>query len=410
MYSKDSYNYGRHGRKRRLKPISVIITLLVIILISGGLYFLLFNGKNKYEDYTTYNTNNKQYGTVKHYEKDNDQFYVSLYYPKVKEKNLNKIIKESYTTYLKSEKKKKDQKDILYLDYSCKKIYKQYVVVELDYGDLLNTLGVSEYDKESTSIKVDQDSFTYYTDDTLKNKIVINYKEYKDYIKLANKNIPSNAPLGVKAPKLMKVDPKKKMVAITLDDGPHKTLTERAMNAFEKYNGRGTFFELGQNMNLYPDIVKSVYERGHEIASHTYQHAQLTKLDATALDEEIKKTQDACFKATGTEPTLVRPPYGAKNDAVKSAFNTYGLSMILWDGDTEDWRYSKATDGAQIVCNNIIRDAKAKTGDGNIVLIHDIHENSVAGLEMALDQLSKEGYQFVTVSDLIKYKGHSEYK
>ena len=54
--------------------------------------------------------------------------------------------------------------------------------------------------------------------------------------------------------------------------------------------------------------------------------------------------------------------------------------------------------------------AKAKTGDGNIVLIHDIHENSVAGLEMALDQLSKEGYQFVTVSDLLKYKGHSEYK
>lgn len=208
----------------------------------------------------------------------------------------------------------------------------------------------------------------------------------------------------------MKVDPKKKMVAITLDDGPHKTLTERAMNAFEKYNGRGTFFELGQNMNLYPDIVKSVYERGHEIASHTYQHAQLTKLDVTALDEEIKKTQEACFKACGTEPTLIRPPYGAKNDTVKSAFYSYGLSMILWDGDTEDWRYSKVTNGAQIVCDNIIRDAKSKTGDGNIVLIHDIHENSVAGLEMALDQLSKEGYQFVTVSDLLKYKGHSEYK
>ena len=366
---------------------------------------------------------------------------------KLKEKNLNKIIKESYSTYLKSEKKKKDQKDILYLDYSCKKIYKQYVVVELDYkrinedetkakatksimtydcktnqlltlkdclhgkyGDLLNTLGVSEYDKESTSIKVDQDSFTYFTDQKLKNKITINYKENKDYIKLANKNIPSNAPLDVKAPKLMKVDPKKKMVAITLDDGPHKTLTERAMNAFEKYNGRGTFFELGQNMNLYPDIVKSVYERGHEVASHTYQHAQLTKLDATALDEEIKKTQEACFKACGTEPTLIRPPYGAKNDTVKSAFYSYGLSMILWDGDTEDWRYSKVTNGAQIVCDNIIRDAKSKTGDGNIVLIHDIHENSVAGLEMALDQLSKEGYQFVTVSDLLKYKGHSEYK
>ena len=69
------------------------------------------------------------------------------------------------------------------------------------YGDLLNTLGVSEYDKESTSIKVDQDSFTYFTDQKLKNKITVNYKENKDYIKLANKNIPSNAPLDVKTPK-----------------------------------------------------------------------------------------------------------------------------------------------------------------------------------------------------------------
>ena len=133
MYSKQSYNYGRHGSKRKLKPIPVIITLLIVILILGGIYFLLFNGKNKYEDYNTYNETNKQYGTVQHYEKENDDFYISLYYPKLKEKNLNKIIKESYSTYLKSEKKKKDQKDILYLDYSCKKIYKQYVVVELDY-------------------------------------------------------------------------------------------------------------------------------------------------------------------------------------------------------------------------------------------------------------------------------------
>ena len=64
MYSKQSYNYGRHGSKRKLKPIPVIITLLIVILILGGIYFLLFNGKNKYEDYNTYNETNKQYGTV----------------------------------------------------------------------------------------------------------------------------------------------------------------------------------------------------------------------------------------------------------------------------------------------------------------------------------------------------------
>ncbi|RHP71807.1 hypothetical protein DXA62_11465, partial [Coprobacillus sp. OF03-2AA] len=70
MYSKKSYNYGRHGSKRKLKPIPVIITLLIVILILGGIYFLLFNGKNKYEDYNTYNETNKQYGTVQHYEKE----------------------------------------------------------------------------------------------------------------------------------------------------------------------------------------------------------------------------------------------------------------------------------------------------------------------------------------------------
>lgn len=431
----------------RESKVPIFIAGSVVIIIVIGLFVLLFHGGSKYKEYNSYNENNKKYGTVEHYEKENDNFYVSLYYPKVKEKNLNKIIKESYNTYLKSQKKKKDQKDILYLDYSCKKIYKQYIVVKLDYkrvsedkkktdkakyimtydcktnqlltlkdclhgkyGDLLNSMGIGDFNKDSTLIEVGKKSFTYYSDQELKNKTVVNYKQNKDYIKLANKNIPSNAPLNIKAPNLMKVDPKKKMVAITLDDGPHKTLTERAMNAFEKYNGRATFFELGRNMEYYPNVVKEVYERGHELASHTYSHAQLTKLDSATLDAEISRTQEACFKASGTEPTLIRPPYGAKNDNVKNAFHSYGLNMILWDGDTEDWRYSKKPNGAQTVCNNIIADAKAKSGDGNIVLIHDIHENSIAGLEMALDQLSKEGYQFVTVSDLIKYKGHSEYR
>lgn len=260
------------------------------------------------------------------------------------------------------------------------------------------------------NIKISEKEFTYYLEDNMKSGITIEYEKNKDYIKLANKNIPSNVPLNVKSPKYMTVDKNKKMVAITLDDGPHKTLTDRAMKAFEKYNGRGTFFELGQNMTNNPNVVKDVYERGHEIASHTYSHAQLIKLDNNKLDEEIKKTQDACFRVTGDEPTLVRPPYGAKNDNVKNAFQSYGLTMILWDGDTEDWRYSKKADGAQTICDHIVRDATADTGDGNIILIHDIHNNSVEGLEMALEKLSEKGYQFVTVSDLLKYRGHSDYK
>lgn len=429
--------------KRKWKIIFSVASCVVVL----GIVLVFVLSGNKYEEYKKYNEDNKKYGTVERYEEDNDNFYISIHYPKVEDKELNSIIEKSYKTYIKNQKKKTDQKDILYADYSCDKIYNQYIVLKTEYKridekteketikkelltynkkskeilklkdclrgkyvDLLNQQGVNEVDVDSTQIEVKKNEFILYTDNKLQNKVSINYKKNKEYIKLANKNIPSNAPLNVKNPKKMKVDKKKKMVAITLDDGPHKTLTNRAMKAFEKYNGRGTFFQLGRNMEYYPDIAKDVYERGHEVASHTYKHAQLTKLDALSLDQEIKKVQDICFKITGTDPTLVRPPYGARNENVKAAFKSYGLDMILWDGDTEDWRYSKNADGAQTVCNNIIRDAKAGKGDGNIVLIHDIHENSIAGLEMALKQLSKDGYQFVTVSDLKTYKGHSDYK
>ena len=442
---KNKYRH-RYRKRYRLKPIPAICTILAVAIIIGGIYFL-FSRDDKYEEYKSYVETNKKYGEVTNYEEDNDNFYISIFYPKFNDKKLNKLVEETYNDFIKQEKKKKDQKDILYMDYSCNYIYKQYVVIQYEfkridensekttetkkvasyntktkrlvslqdclhgkYGDLLKQLGVENYDKNSTNIKISEKEFTYYLEDNMKNGIKVEYEKNKDFIKLANKNIPSNVPLDVKAPKYMTVDKNKKMVAITLDDGPHKTLTDRAMKAFEKYNGRGTFFELGQNMVAYPNVVKDVYERGHEIASHTYSHAQLNKLDADKLEEEIKKTQDACFKVTGNEPALVRPPYGAKNDNVKNAFQSYGLTMILWDGDTEDWRYSKKANGAQTVCDHIVRDATADTGDGNIVLIHDIHNNSVAGLEMALEKLSKQGYQFVTVSDLLKYRGHSDYK
>lgn len=439
-------NQYKHRGHYKLKPIPVLCTLLALAIVIGGVYFL-FGKEDKYAEYKTYIETNKKYGEVNNYKENNDNFYISIFYPKFENEKLNQLVEETYQNFIKQEKKKENQKDILYMDYSCDYIYKQYIVIQYNfkrvdentekttefnkvisyntktntlislkdclhgkYGDLLNKLGAETYNKDSTNIKISKNKFIYYLDDNMKNSITIEYEKNKDYIKLANKNIPSNVPLDVKSPDYMTIDKNKKMVAITLDDGPHKTLTNRAMDAFEKYNGRGTFFELGENMSKYPDIVKNVYERGHEIASHTYSHSKLTKLEASKLDEEIKRTQDACFEITGDEPTLIRPPYGAKNDTVKAAFSSYGLTMILWDGDTEDWRYSKKDNGAQTICDHIIRDTIANTGDGNIVLIHDIHNNSIAGLEMALEKLNKQGYQFVTVSDLLKYKGHHEFK
>ena len=137
----------RRNYYERESKVPIFIAGAVVIVIIIGLFVLLFNGERKYKEYNSYDENTKQYGTVEHYEKENDHFYVSFYYPKLKEKNLNKIIKESNNSYLKSQRKKKDQKDILYLDYSCKKIYKQYIVVKLDYKR------VSENKKKTDQLK-----------------------------------------------------------------------------------------------------------------------------------------------------------------------------------------------------------------------------------------------------------------
>lgn len=423
-------------RKRKLKkePTIALIVLVVLAIILGGVFWFI-NREGPYDKYLEYNESNKQYGTVEHYQKEDDNFFISLYYPKTNNKNLNKVIKELRYNFMSEQKIDKNSKSILYMDYSSNQVYKQFVNLKfkatryneedkavktteklftydlkkdmvLTVGDSLrnayktvlsSTQGIDQVDPKSTNLSVKKDKLIIYPDDSLKNKIEINYKENKDLIKLANKNIPSNAPLDVAGPAPQpKVDPKKKMVAFTLDDGPHKTNTLKVVEMFEKYNGRATFFQLGKSINLYPDVVKEVYEHGFEIASHSWDHPDLRKLDINGLNSQITDTQNTIFKITGAEPTLIRPPYGAFNDNVKTAIKNNGMSISLWSVDTLDWKLKDA---------NKIKDAIVNQAyDGAVFLLHDIHTFSVEGLEMALAELNERGYQFVTLDTLRQYK------
>ena len=92
MYYESNY---RHRKKYRLKPVPIICVLLAFAIIIGGIYFLFFK-KDKYADYKIYNENNKNYGTVMNFEDNTDDFYTSVFYPKLKDKNLNSIVKTTY--------------------------------------------------------------------------------------------------------------------------------------------------------------------------------------------------------------------------------------------------------------------------------------------------------------------------
>ena len=271
-------------RKLKKKPTIALVVIVVIAILLGGIFWFI-NREGPYDKYKVYNKDNKKFGTVEHYEKDDDSFFISLYYPKTKNSNLDKIVKDYQENYVKEQKINKNSKDILYMDYSINEVYNQFInlkfktirydeddkVVEtkeklftydtkkekiLTVGDslrntfktvLASSQGIDKVDAKSNNLTVEKDKLIIYTTEDLKNKIEVNYKDNKELIKLANKNIPSDAPLDVAGPAAQpEVDPNKKMIAFTLDDGPHKTNTLKVVEMFEKYNGRATFFELGK--------------------------------------------------------------------------------------------------------------------------------------------------------------------
>ena len=135
-----------------------------------------------------------------------------------------------------------------------------------------------------------------------------------------------------------------------------------------------------------------------EVGTHTYSHKVLTSLDGASLDSEISKSVDAIEGAIGVKPTLMRPPYGAVNKTVLSAVGGYNLCCMNWSLDTEDWK----TKNADATYNEVM---KAK--DGDVVLLHDIHEYNVDAVKRFIPDLIAQGFQLVTVPELYKARGES---
>ena len=191
------------------------------------------------------------------------------------------------------------------------------------------------------------------------------------------------------------IDPDKPMVALTFDDGPGPR-TKELLDALQKYNAHATFFMLGQKVPSYADQVKRMKELGCELGNHSYDHADLSKMDEEGVQSEISRTNENIRQATGQEASLLRPPYGAISSTMKTVA---GMPMMLWNIDTLDWK----TRDVQKTIDAVMGSVK----DGDVILMHDIHTESVdAALEL-IPKLLDEGYQLVTVSELAGAKGNT---
>ena len=190
------------------------------------------------------------------------------------------------------------------------------------------------------------------------------------------------------------IDPSRPMIALTFDDGPGKD-TQRLLDTLEQYDARATFFMVGPNVQQYPEDVKRMLDIGCELGNHTTNHPQLTKLSPEQILDEINTTTEAIKAATnGIGPTTVRPPYGAINDTVKA---TVEYPLIMWSVDTLDWKTRNAQSSIDIVMS--------KASDGDIILMHDIHKESVDAAVQLIPALINNGYQLVTVSELAQARG-----
>lgn len=187
------------------------------------------------------------------------------------------------------------------------------------------------------------------------------------------------------------LDTKKKYIALTFDDGPMAQTTPQVLKTLKEKDVKATFFMLGKNAHEYPDLVKQIHEEGHELASHSYSHPQLTGLSKTEIEKEVKETDKAIFAATGVLPRTFRPPYGAVNPSVAEAI---GKPIIQWNIDSLDWQSKNK--------NAIIQVIKQTSTAGGILLMHDIQPATAEALETVIDYLLDEGYQFVTAEELLE--------
>ncbi|MEV4579483.1 polysaccharide deacetylase family protein [Nonomuraea jabiensis] len=184
---------------------------------------------------------------------------------------------------------------------------------------------------------------------------------------------------------------KAKCVALTFDDGPGP-YTAKLLDILRKERARATFFVVGSNAAAQPSLLKRMSAEGHLVGNHTWDHKDLSKQATSRITDSLARTEEAVSAAIGQRPALARAPYGTASQAVRDVAAELGLALVGWDVDADDLFADKAGDITDL--------AVRKAHPGAIILMHDIHRETVDAVPDILKRLRGKGYSFVTVPEL----------
>ena len=184
--------------------------------------------------------------------------------------------------------------------------------------------------------------------------------------------------------------PEENIIYLTFDCGYENGNTENIMAALKKHNAPATFFVVGNFLETSPDLVKKMVKEGYTVGNHTYHHVQLNKLNETKAREEILKTNNLIYETTGVYPLYLRPPFGAWKKNLELCVE---MLPVFWTIDTLDWKVQNT--------EKIVRTVQEQIEDGAIILMHDEYDTSVEAALQVVDELKNQGYELVTVDQLI---------
>jgi peptidoglycan/xylan/chitin deacetylase (PgdA/CDA1 family) len=198
-------------------------------------------------------------------------------------------------------------------------------------------------------------------------------------------------------------------IALTFDDGPNEPYTSQVLDILDKYNIKATFFLIGRNVELYPDVARRVLTSGHVIGNHSYFH---DANHALYLDynNEIKRAQRSIVAAAGVEPHLYRPPHGKKTPWELKFVQDENLVEVTWSISANEARISSAEELARAITD--------RDRHGRVILLHDGYGLShytpeadksltVDALPLIIEKLHRDGYSFVTVPQLFNIRTYN---
>lgn len=198
----------------------------------------------------------------------------------------------------------------------------------------------------------------------------------------------------------------KKVIALTFDDGPSPRYTPEILEILKKYHAKATFFVVGQQALIYPELTKKIQRQGNEVANHTYSHPNFRKLSSDQIREQITEAGEAIESITNEKPRLFRPTGGYYNENIIDIARAEGYTVVLWswDQDTKDW----SKPGVHKIVKNVI----AHASNGDIILFHDQirgRSQTVQALKEIVPKLEEKGYRIVTVSEMLDMKKNEKW-